>query len=147
MQAQSARKLHEAGKAHRFKPGHATWNKGTHIDNGAWHRFEKGHTPWHTRPVGSERVDKDGITHRKIADPNVWRPVHVLLWEQHNGPLPDGCFVVFANRDQTDIRIDNLVCVDRAENMRRNTIHRYPAELVSTIRQLTWFDKKLGEYA
>ena len=145
MQQQSARKLHESGRAHRFAAGQAPWNKGTHIDNGSWHRFEKGHRPWHARPIGSERVDNDGIKHRKIGDPRKWRPVHVLLWEEQNGPLPDGCVVVFANRDQSDIRIENLICISRAENMRRNTIHRYPAEMVSVIRQIGWMEKKLEE--
>jgi len=151
LQQRCARRLQESGEAFRFQRGHETWNKGTHYDNGATAtQFRRGHMPANWKPVGTERVTKDGIRERKISDTrrkSDWRAVHILLWEQHNGPLSDGCFIVFANRDQSDIRLDNLVCVDRAENMRRNTIQRYPAELISAIRQVDWLDRKIREHS
>lgn len=131
------RRLVEGGKDTRIGKGATPWNKGRRWCAGgrsAETRFKPGNRPQTWVPVGTERVTKDGILERKVSDTRVksvdWRPVHVLLWEEHNGPVPDGHFVVFENRDRTDIRIDNLVLVDRAENMRRNTVHRYPEPLV-----------------
>jgi len=145
MQRKGSDALHAAGRAHRFHTGQWPWNKGTHIDNGSWHRFEKGHRPHTWRPVGSERINKDGQRERKTAEPRTWKTLHVIEWERHNGPVPAGHIVVFANRDPGDLRIENLICIDRAENMRRNTIHRYPRDLMRTAIQLGWFNRKLKQ--
>jgi hypothetical protein len=82
--------------------------------------------------VGSERVKK-GIIERKLTDtgypPRDWVPVHRMIWEQHHGPVPAGHIVIFRNRDRRDFRIENLDCISKAENMRRNTIHNMPPAL------------------
>lgn len=65
--------------------------------------------------------------------PRDWRPVHVLLWEEHRGPVPEGHAIVFRNGDRTDIRLENLACISRAELMRRNTRHNLPPEINQVI--------------
>ena len=78
--------------------------------------FKKGHIPANHKPVGSERVDaKDGYHLIKVAEPNVWRLKHVVLWEQHNGPVPKGFKVIFANQNRDDIRIENLLLASDAQ--------------------------------
>jgi len=52
---------------------------------------------------------------------------------------------VFRDRNPQHIELDNLELVTRAENMRRNTIHRYPPELKSTIRQLSKLKRAISE--
>jgi hypothetical protein len=42
--------------------------------------------------------------------------------------------VVFKDGNQLNCIIENLECISNAELMQRNTIHRFPAELKSTIR-------------
>ncbi|TPN34772.1 HNH endonuclease [Mesorhizobium sp. B1-1-6] len=46
------------------------------------------------KPIGTERFNKDGYLERKIHDgmppQSRWRLVHVLRWEELNGPLPGG---------------------------------------------------------
>ena len=73
---------------------------------------------------------------REIHSPSRqnWKYVHVLVWEEHHGPVPPGHCVAFCNGDKGDIRVENLELLTRAERMRRNTIHRYPPELRSAIR-------------
>lgn len=123
--------------ANRFQKGHATWNKGTHFVAGgrsAETRFQPGHKPLNTwKPIGSERIDRDGYTYRKVSDTGVkktdWKMVHVILWEEHNGPVLAGCAVVFKDGDKKHVEIDNLECITRAELMRRNTVHRLPKEI------------------
>lgn len=72
------------------------------------------------RPVGYERVGKDGYIVVKVADEadramskDNWRLKQVWVWEQHNGPLPEGHVVYFANRDMRDFSPENLVAVPR----------------------------------
>lgn len=71
-------------------------------------------------PVGTERAGKDGYVVIKVAEqPRVpmskdnWRLKHVWLWEQTNGPLPDGMCVYFADGDKTNYDAENLVAVPR----------------------------------
>ena len=45
-----------------FKPGLTPWNKGTHYSapGSERTRFKKGHVPTSWKPIGTERVTKDG---------------------------------------------------------------------------------------
>lgn len=105
----------------RFSKGHVPANKGKKMSAEVYARasatmFKKGHVPVNHRPVGSERIDsKDGYHLVKVAEPNKWRLKHVILWEQHNGPVPKGHKIVFANQNKDDIRIDNLILASDAQ--------------------------------
>ncbi|MNN30638.1 hypothetical protein D3C81_1442920 [compost metagenome] len=57
-----------------------------------------------------------------------------MLWEQHHGQVPAGLILVFRDRNKQNIQLDNLELITRAENCRRNSIHRYPPELKDVIR-------------
>jgi hypothetical protein len=140
------------GIAHRFKPGQAPWNKGAKFNPGgrsAETRFAPGSLPHINVPVGTERITDDGIRQRKVRDDGPahrrWKSVHAIMWEDANGDIPAGHLVVFRDRDPKHIELDNLELVSRAENMRRNTIHRYPPELKSTIRQLSKLKRAISE--
>lgn len=133
------RAMDARGRAYRFQKGHKTWNKGLSVDIGGKEtRFQTGHRPQTWRPIGSERIDRDGILWRKVSDTRDkradWKAVHVLVWEAEHGPLPVGKFVVFADRDRRNFDPSNLLAVTRAENMRRNTYHRYPKEVARLIQ-------------
>lgn len=137
----------------QFKPGQAPWNTGKK----GWQaggrskdtQFKPGRPSNTWRPVGAERVSKDGILLRKVADTGHkktdWKAVHVLEWEEHNGPLPDGMIVVFKDKDRANFDPDNLEAVTRAENMRRNSISRYGEEYRRTALTLGWFRRKLTQ--
>lgn len=105
----------------RFPKGHVPANKGKKMSAEVYARasatmFKKGHVPVNHKPVGSERIDsKDGYHLVKVAEPNKWRLKHVILWEQHNGPVPKGHKIVFANQNKDDIRIDNLILASDAQ--------------------------------
>lgn len=111
-------------------------------------QFKQGDKPSNTwQPIGAERTSKDGILYRKVADTGAksadWKAVHVMVWEERNGALPDGHLVVFRDRNRDNLNPDNLIAVTRAENMRRNSIDRYPPEYRSTAIALGWFNRKL----
>jgi len=132
----------KGGVKTQFKPGHIPHNKGKEGwqagGNSIKTRFKKEHRPQNWHPIGSHRFSKDDYLQIKVTDtgypPRDWKCVHVILWEQHHGPVPEGFIVIFRNKNKTDINIENLECISRAENMRRNTIHRMPKPLADVIR-------------
>jgi len=44
-----------------------------------------------------------------------WKSKAVLLWESHNGPVPQGHVVIFADRDKNNFGISNLLLVNKRE--------------------------------
>jgi len=117
----------KTGRTGRFEPGHITWNAGMK----GWKaggrseetRFKPGYLNGRAaerlKPLGHERITKDGIRQRKVRmdGPSQyrWQSVHSLVWEEHNGPIPPGHVVIFIDGDRENIHIDNLALVSRGE--------------------------------
>lgn len=129
----------------RFQKGLTPWNKGTSYVAGgrsAETRFKPGVRQGVAvklyKPIGSERLSKDGYLERKINDnmppQKRWRAVHLIEWEAINGPLPAGHAIAFKDGDKTNRAPDNLELITRAELMRRNTYHRYPKEIARVVQ-------------
>ena len=126
----------------RFEKGQRAWNRGVPqtewmdpeaIERTKAGRFAKGHVPWNAegKPVGYERVTKDGYVQVKVKDDRQerandnFRMKHVVAWEEANGrPLPEGMVVLFADGDKRNFDPENLVAVTRAENIGLNRIGR-----------------------
>ncbi len=103
-----ARKLHalrkrygwKTGRTGQFVKGQAPWSKGKKLGNNpgsARTQFRKGATPHNSKGLGHERVNVDGYVEVSVAEKNPWtgharRYVHKhrWLWEQKNGPVPEG---------------------------------------------------------
>lgn len=98
-----------------FKKGRVPYNKGKPI--GGWKptQFKKGRKPHNYKPVGTERVNGDGYVDIKIADPNKWRGKHLLVWEEHNGPIPKSHCVIFGDGDRRNFDPHNLILVSRKQ--------------------------------
>lgn len=142
----TSRNILDTGKAHRFQKGHLSWNKGKYMRVSQKTEFKKGQMPHNFRPVGSERVTRDGYLERKIADPKKWKPVHLILWEEVNGPIPARHKVIFLDNNKQNVVIDNLLLVTFEEAMRRNTIHRYPKEIVKAIKTISKLKKTIRNH-
>ena len=116
----------------RFEKGHTPHNKGkTWADYGAPEGHARsretcfragnlsGYAAQHEQPVGAERVNRDGYVEVKVAEdpqakPNKnFRMKHHVVYEQAHGPIPDGCNIVFADRDRRNFDPANLVAVPR----------------------------------
>lgn len=125
------------GLGTRFVKGQAPANKGVRHRKGwapgrmADTQFKKGVRQgvaarlW--RPIGTERISKDGYLERKVNDgmQKRWRAVHLIVWEDANGALPEGHAVTFVNNDRADRRLTNLKLVSRADLMLRNAAHKH----------------------
>lgn len=117
------------------------------ITNSAKTRFKKSHNPHNHKPVGHTRVDKDGYTYIKVAEPNVFKLKHRVLWEEAHGPIPRGSIIQFVNGDKSDIRLENLQIISREKQIGQNTIHRYPNEVKQLIKLQHKLTKKINNYA
>ena len=132
---------HPKSIATRFHKGHIPQNKGKKVSPEVYEKmsptmFKKGHISENKREVGAERVNVYGYIEIKVAEPNVWRLKHRIVWEQHNGAIPPGYNVQFKNHNTQDCRIENLYLISKAEQMRNENslIAKYPKELQDVIR-------------
>lgn len=138
-------------RATEFKPGQAPHNKGKAFNPGgrsAETRFKAGCRPANTVPVGTVVTDSYGYLKQKIADSRGrfgWRFLHHLVWEAAHGPLPAGHIIMFKDGDRRNVALDNLACISQSDNMRRNTIQRYPVALKKAIRAVAKLNKTIEE--
>ena len=77
--------------------------------------FAKGNVPPNHRPVGSERISKDGYIEVKVAEPNKWRLKQRVVYEETKGKIPEGCPKIFLDGNKRNFDIDNLRCITRSE--------------------------------
>lgn len=142
-------RIREGAKIHRYAKGHQPANKGKKMPAETYAKvaptmFSKGNKPHNFRPVGSERLTKDGYLERKIADPKTWRAVHILVWEAAHGPVPAKHKVIFKDNNKLNNELTNLECVSYADLMRRNSIVRYPADLRFAMKTLKKLKKQIN---
>lgn len=133
------RKVWLSGRDGRFKPGHVPANKNTKgISKPNSGSFQKGHRPKNWMPTGAERVNGDGYLDVKIAEPNVWRAKHRLLWVAEYGPIPTGLILTFKDGDKRHCALENLELITRQEHVRRNKLQysKAPDAIKPTIAAL-----------
>lgn len=99
------RKGWRTGRTGQFVKGQDSWNKGKPCPEGQGGRhpnsrktqFRKGSRSGRAeqryKPIGTERISKDGYRERKVHDglpmQSRWQLVQRLEWEAVNGPIPE----------------------------------------------------------
>ena len=114
----------KTGRTGCFEKGHRSWNKGKKMPlnaNSARTQFRKGQVPPNRVPLWTERVGKDGYIEMKVplknpytGSPTRFMHKHRYLWEQANGPLPDGMALKCLDGDRTNTVPSNWEAVPRA---------------------------------
>lgn len=96
--------------------------------------YKKGYRPHNWKPVGTERVSADGYVEIKIAESKRWKGKHILVWEEHNGPVPKGHAIIFGDRDRHNFLPDNLILVSRKQlaTMNKKNLIKDDADLTRT---------------
>jgi hypothetical protein len=132
------------GSASRFTKGHKTWNTGKKCPGlGGATVFKKGQRAFNEMPIGSHRINPEGYVEFKFSNEQGpytrrWIPVHRKVWIEAHGPIPKGHVVCFRpgqkTNDPTQITLDKLECITLAENMSRNTFHRYGPEIAQLVQ-------------
>lgn len=120
----------------QIQKGNIPWNKGTKglVTGGVETQFKKGNRPKNFRPVGSERINVDGYTEIKVADPNKWRLKHQVVWEENKGPIPKGYTVIFGDSNKQNFDINNLLLVTRHQLLvlNRNKLIQNDTDITKT---------------
>lgn len=112
------------GRTGCFVPGQTSHNKGKKMPynaKSAAHQFKKGNLPHNTKHLGHERVSKDGYVEISIDEPNPHTGYerryvlkHRYLWEQVNGPVPEGMCLKSIDGDKTNTDPGNWKVIPRA---------------------------------
>lgn len=98
------------GRTGRFEKGNISFNKGKKGLVGANRTsFKKGDIPVNKKPIGSERIDVSGYIKIKVAEPNVYKLKHRVVYEQyHNVKLKSTDIIIFLDKDKRNLDINNL---------------------------------------
>ena len=109
-----------SGLSGKFRKGQTPHNKGKKMPKEVYEKvkhtmFANGNVPPNHRPVGSERISKDGYIEVKVAEPNKWRLKQRVVYEEAKGKIPEGCTIIFLDGNKLNLNIDNLKCVTRSE--------------------------------
>jgi hypothetical protein len=130
------------GAAFRFKKGNISHNKGVKMPDEIYQKvkhtmFKPGQEPHNTRPVGSIRIQekKGDILYQYIKVSNQhWQLLHRYNWEQVNGKIPRGMVLRFKDGNTMNCEVNNIELLTKQENMMRNTMHQYPAEIKEVLK-------------
>jgi hypothetical protein len=83
-------------------------------------QFKKGDRPVNEMPVGTIVVSSDGYKLRKKQMEGTiwerWEFLHRAVWEEHNGPIPEGMMITFKDSNKLNCDIDNLMMITKGEN-------------------------------
>ena len=143
------------GKKSQFSKGRVSFNKGLKqeeymsadaIERTKETRFKKGDKPHNAVCVGTTVIDTDGYHKEKIAEPDVWRYSHHLLWEKQYGDIPKGSNICFIDGDKNHLELSNLTIKTDAELMVQNTIHKYPKEVQEIIKLNNKLIRKINNH-
>jgi len=127
----------------RFRPGCVSLTKGTKgFCKGSSTSWKPGHKPYNYVPVGSERVTTQGYVQIKISDraKRKWRFKQLVIWEEANGKLPKGHAVIFADGNNRNFALDNLLLVSRKQLMVMNHLG-----LIAPYKDLTALGKAVAD--
>lgn len=107
-------------------------------------------------PIGHERLTIDGYITRKydVINPHTgvqgyYQEKHRILWIEANGPVPPSHIITFIDDDRTHCVIENLECIPRGEQARRNKMKylEAPVELRPSIKALAKLQHYTGQRA
>ena len=130
-QCRTYKKNHDivSGLDCRFKEGDEPANKGKKMSPEQYEKckatmFHKGNVPANHMEVGEYTHTTDGYLIRKVQEQGTQRErfefVHRKVWEEHNGPIPEGKMVSFLDGNKDNCDIDNLALIDNKENLELN---------------------------
>lgn len=124
-----------SGLTGQFKKGNVPVNKGSkglYNVGGNKTSFKKGQKAHNYKPVGSERIDRDGYVLIKVSD---------------DGPVPPGHKLLFADQNKQNIKLDNLILVTEKQmaTLNKKGLIKNDADLTKTGILLADIYQKVSE--
>jgi hypothetical protein len=110
----------KTGTNNYFQKGHISHNKGKPMPDDVKEKlkpfkFKKGNLPPRHQEVGTETITSKGFVKVKIAEPNIWKYKHKLMYEKyHNVELSNKDIVIFIDNDKSNFSKKNLVLVNKS---------------------------------
>lgn len=110
----------------RWVKGQVARNKGQKMPADVYARcqptmFKKGHMTHNHKPVGSERISRDGYIEIKVEEPKRWEKKHRVIYERYYGvKLGRNDAIIFLDGNRLNLDIENLVRMTRSELVRYN---------------------------
>ena len=143
----------DSGITGHFRKGLVPWNKGikgVSYPGMVPTQFKKGNKPANLVPIGSERVNADGYVDIKVQDgqkQHNWKGKHIIIYEQHNGPVPPGYVIIFGDGNNRNFEPGNLLCVSRAQlaRLNQNNLIQNDTELTKTGIIIADIYSRIGE--
>lgn len=138
LKIRKSRKFHQKGLGGRlakgtraspdteFTKGHKPWNTGTKgLCKPNAGCFKKGRRPaneLHDGAIVIRRNRKAKARHKKDykwirISKGKWKMYHVYVWQQANGPVPEGYIVIFKDGDTMNCDLKNLQMITRQQHM------------------------------
>lgn len=133
-----------------FPKGNEPHNKGK---KGVYYKgcektwFKKGNVPPQHRPVGSETIRKDGWVFVKVAEPNICREKHRVVWEQAYGDIPKDAIITFVDNNKTNCNLNNLIMLSRRAHavMCKRGFYKYTDDARITAILIVYYMLVLGD--
>lgn len=137
----NAAQLAQRGDKHRFKLGSLPFNKGQKMSESTREKcsptmFKKGQMPKNTKPLGYERINKEGYI--EIKTETGFKTKQRIIWEERFGAVPAGHIVTFADGDNRNFAPENIIVMSRADNALRNS--RYSPEYKEALALIKQID-------
>ena len=134
------------GRTGRFEKGHIPFTAGTKgLVKPNSGNFQKGHTRSDIAPLGAERFEsKDGYILVKVAQPNVWKFKHRIVWEAAHGKPAKNEVIIFKDGNILNCSLDNLEVITRRELLwlNNNGYKNVPPDFKATYRLLAKLNVK-----
>lgn len=139
---------------HVFQKGNIPANKGIKMSESAIQQraakarqslLNKGVPHPLYKPIGSERLDKDGYLEVRVSGPIKWKKKHHIIWEETFGAIPTGHLVKFKDGNRHNLDPSNLFLASRQENMQANSFHNYPKEIENLIQLRGVLNRQINE--
>lgn len=126
----------KSGSDGRFKKGNVPHTKGKKWDDympkesqerSRATQYKQGHVSVNWEPVGTISRTTDGYLIKKVSDKGLqrerWQFLHRLIWEEANGPIPQGTLITFKDGNKENCSLENLMAIDLAENGHLNKMN------------------------
>ena len=140
--------LIEGGKKFRFKPGDIPFNKGKEMPTEVYEKcqptmFKKGDRPSNWKPDGTIIERSDKYLYYKVKDSH-WILYHHKIWRDAHGEIPKNSIIRFKDGNQMNCVIENLQLISLVQNMKMNTIQRFPSELQQIMKLTSKLKNKIN---
>jgi len=89
-------------------------------------------------PVGTEKIRSNKYIYVKVAEPDVWRAKHHLIWEEAHGPIPEGDRIYFIDGNIRNCDLSNLALKNFSLKVGAETISRKGFILVKVAKPDVW---------